>query len=51
MSKRAYDFSATARLDLLQIWLHLAETASLQVADRVAAEIESALIESCKIQG
>ena len=43
MSRRRYELTARARLDLLQIWNYLAERASLDVADKVAADIESAV--------
>jgi plasmid stabilization system protein ParE len=38
-----YELTAAARLDLLQIWNYLAEGASLAVADRVAADLKSAI--------
>ena len=43
MSKPLFELSAAARLDLLQVWNYLAENASLDVADKVAADIESAI--------
>ena len=43
MIKRGYDLSAAARLDLLHIWNYLADRASLDVADAVAADIEAAI--------
>ena len=43
MSKPIYELSAAGRLDLLQTWNHLAEHASIEVADQVLADIESAI--------
>jgi plasmid stabilization system protein ParE len=43
MSRSPYQLSALARLDLLQIWNYLADHASLEVADKVSADIESAI--------
>jgi plasmid stabilization system protein ParE len=40
MKSRRFELSASARLDLLQIWNYLAEQASVDVADRVARHIE-----------
>jgi plasmid stabilization system protein ParE len=48
MSKPAYEMSAAGRLDLLQTWNHLAEQASLEVADQVLADIESAILDVAK---
>jgi plasmid stabilization system protein ParE len=48
MSRPQYELSAAGRLDLLQTWNHLAENASLEVADQVLADIESAIEEVAK---
>ncbi len=39
MSQGAYDLSAAARLDLLEVWNYLAEMTSLDTADKAAADI------------
>jgi len=51
MSKARYELTARARLDLLQIWNYLAERASLDVADKVAADIELAIERLVKTPG
>jgi plasmid stabilization system protein ParE len=43
MSRRTYELSAAARLDLLDVWNYLADAASLDVADKVAENIEEAI--------
>src|ERR1035437_868919 len=43
MSRPAYELTATARLDLLQIWNYLADEASLEVADQLLRDIESGI--------
>ena len=48
MSRSPYQLSALARLDLLQIWNYLADHASLEVADKVSADIESGIREVAK---
>ncbi len=48
MSKPTYELSAAGRLDLLQTWNYLAEHASLEVADRVLADIEAAICDIAK---
>jgi toxin ParE1/3/4 len=48
MSKPAYELSAAARLDLLHAWNYLAEHTSLEVADQVLTDIESAIIDLAK---
>src|SRR5207244_3675580 len=51
MSRRVFQLNAVARLDLLQIWNYLAVNASLDVADKVCAEIESAIRELANFPG
>jgi antitoxin ParD1/3/4/toxin ParE1/3/4 len=51
MSRRAYELSAAARLDLLQIWNYLAEASSLNVADKVVADIEASIRKIAKTPG
>jgi len=46
-----YDLSAAARLDLLKIWKYLAANASLNIADKVSADIESAIHELASSPG
>jgi toxin ParE1/3/4 len=43
MNSFTYELTAAARLDLLQAWNYLAETASLDVADKVLGDIEQAI--------
>ena len=43
MSAKAYEFSAAARLDLLHLWNYLADTASVDVADKVIRDIHVGL--------
>ena len=43
MSRREYELSPDARLDLALIWNYLAEHASIDVADRIINDIESAI--------
>ena len=43
MSKRRYELTAAARLDLLQIWNYLAEHESTDLADKIAGDIEDAI--------
>jgi antitoxin ParD1/3/4/toxin ParE1/3/4 len=51
MNKRPYDLSAAARLDLLQRWNYLAQTASFDVADKVLLDIEAAIREAARSPG
>jgi toxin ParE1/3/4 len=51
MSKRSYELTALARLDLLHAWNYLAENASLDIADRMLADIESAIRAVAKAPG
>jgi plasmid stabilization system protein ParE len=48
MSRRPYELSAAARLDVLQIWNYLAENAPFAIADKVSKDIESAVREIAK---
>jgi plasmid stabilization system protein ParE len=43
MSKRRYELTAAARLDLLQIWNYLAEHESIDVADKIVGDIEKGI--------
>jgi plasmid stabilization system protein ParE len=43
MSDFAYQLSAEARLDVLQIWNYLAEHETLDLADSIIADIELAI--------
>lgn len=43
MDNVPFELSAAARLDLLQTWNWLAENPSLEVADRVLADLEQAM--------
>ena len=49
MSRSSYQLSALARLDLLQIWNYLADHASIEVADKASADIESGIREVAKL--
>ncbi|MFI5381789.1 MAG: type II toxin-antitoxin system RelE/ParE family toxin [Tepidisphaerales bacterium] len=51
MSRASFELSAAARLDLLRIWNYLAENASLEVADKVVADIESAIRTAARSPG
>lgn len=51
MSKPRYELSAAARFDLLQTWNYLAEQATLDVADKVVADIESAIVRIVRTPG
>lgn len=43
MSEPEFQFTAVARLDLLEIWNYLADEASLDVADKVLNDIEGGI--------
>ena len=47
----AYELTALARLDLLQIWNYLADEESIALADRMLADIEKAMLELVEMPG
>lgn len=51
MNSGDYDLSAAGRLDLLQIWIYLAEHASIDVADKVLADIEAGILRVARSPG
>jgi toxin ParE1/3/4 len=51
MNGRTYELTALARLDLLQMWNHLATEASIEIADRVLRDVEDAIMNLTKMPG
>ncbi|HVT79692.1 MAG TPA: type II toxin-antitoxin system RelE/ParE family toxin [Phycisphaerae bacterium] len=51
MKESPYEITATARLDLLQIWNYFAENASTQVADALLSDFESAMEQLTEFPG
>jgi len=51
MRRRPYQLTSAARLDLLHAWNYLAEAASLQLADKVIADIEASIEKLAKSPG
>jgi toxin ParE1/3/4 len=51
MSATPYELTAAARLDLLHIWNYFAETASLDIADSLLSDLESAMMKLCEHPG
>ncbi len=47
--RRHYRLSRAARIDLMQIWNHLAETASFDVADKVIADLDAGMEELARV--
>jgi antitoxin ParD1/3/4/toxin ParE1/3/4 len=46
-----YQLSNIAATDLMEIWLYLADTASIEVADHVIADIREALTRVAEVPG